>query len=230
MGDRFLWALFGPSGSGKTYLWRQHLQEMTSPRIVLDRMEHLTDLGVEVESVEHFRKTYIRIAQGELPQAKNNCFVVSWATKANGTALFDLARSAGLAATYVADEVYKWYPQRGSRDENLEELLMEGRKQSQSLVCTARKPQKVGKDILDECVLTAFRMQGKHSAERVADYFPQSRIDKNVIRNLGEHEFISTGRVEMLPWASRWPWADGDNVAIMRWSDEESAVQRVSVL
>lgn len=222
--NRVVWSIFGPSGSGKTYLWQHLLDETPAPRFVIDRRDSLSDLGAVVESAEHLRKCLIAVERGDLPRAVNDTWVIEWANVVNGKALFDLARSCRLPGTYIADEVYHWYPQAGARDDNLHEILMEGRQDGQSLIATSRQPQNVGKNLVNESALTAFGMSAQTAAKRVAQYLPR-RVTPQKIMNLGQYEHVYAGRTEMLPHDP--PQADGDRVAVCRLDPGTGEIRRV---
>lgn len=224
--DRTLWALFGPTGSGKTWLWKHYLDRLPTPRLVLDRRDDLTDLGVTVTSAEHWRRAVIAVASGEIRPPVNDCYVMEWTSKRNGAALWELVRSAKARGCYVADEVQHWYGQR-SRNDHLHELLMEGRKDGQSLIATSRRPQNVAQDLLNEAVLTSFRMQGKHAADRVADHFPR-HVGRAEVRSLGEYEFITVGRLQMLPFDL--PETEGEAVPVCRLDPEAGELNHVNTL
>lgn len=211
--DRFCWTIIGPTGSGKTYLWKQLRPEFPRPIVALDRVGDLSDVGLSVESAEHLRRYLIAAAAGKVKHAP--AYVIEKATVRNGAALFDLARRASMSGTFIVDEAHNWYPATGSHNDDLHQMLMEGRHDDQSLVFCTRRPQNLGKNALNESAVTCFAQNDPHGRKRAAKYMGPE-VSGDELTQLEEYEFLTGGRAHTLPWTM----PEG----VARWSDQQESI------
>ena len=137
--------------------------------------------------------------EGKVDGSPNGGYVVENATIQNGEALFKLATQSGLGGTYIVDEAHNWYSTGAAQDQNLHQMLMEGRHDAQSLVFCTRRPQNLGKNALNESAVTCFAINDPGARSRAAKYMGPN-VDEHDIDSLGRYEFITGGRAQTLPF------------------------------
>jgi len=224
MKERFCWTLIGPTGSGKSYLWKQMMKQFPRPVIALDRVGDCEGVGLTVSSAEHLRRYLLAYVEGKVQGSKNGAYVVEQATVQNGEAVFKLARQSGMGGTYIVDEAHNWIPATGKQDQNLLQMLKEGRHDAQSIVFCTRRPQNLGKNALNESAVTCFGLTDPGARTRAARYMGPE-IDEHDINALGQHEFLTGGRASVLPFDVS--AGESPTSTVCRWDDATGKIKAV---
>lgn len=205
--DRFVWTLSGGTGSGKTYLWRQITPLMQRPIICLDRVADLTDAGLCFDSGEHLRQYMIAAIDGDVPGSENGVYVVdggtgrgdtpAGCTVQNGEAVLEMLWRAQFPCTIVLDEAHNWYSER-DKNEDLDQILREGRHYGISVVACTRRPQNLGSQLLSESLLSVFEHGDKQGRKRAAEVLGPDVRPRDVAE-LGGREYLLGGRTSQVP-------------------------------
>lgn len=202
--DRFVWTLSGGTGSGKTFLWRQLVDYMRPPVIALDRVADLTDAGLCLNSGEHLRKYLIAAMEGDVPDP--GVYVVDGGTGRgdtpagctieNGEAVLEMVWRAKMPCTLVLDEAHNWYSER-DKNEDLDQILREGRHYGISVVACTRRPQNLGSQLLSESLLSVFEHNDKQGSKRAAEVLGPG-VKPRDVQQLGGREYLLGGRTSQV--------------------------------
>jgi hypothetical protein len=203
--NRFIWTLSGATGSGKSFLWKQLTGHFERPVFCLDRVADLTNVGLSFDSAEHLRQYLIASMQGKVDAPKNGTYVIDGGKGASGPvgctiesgrALLELVWRTKMSCTIVLDEAHNWASQRDF-DEHLDQIIREGRHHGISIVACTRRPQKLGKVLIGESLLSVFEHHDQPAQKRAAKALGHG-VEPEDLAEMRPQQYRIGGRTAMI--------------------------------
>jgi hypothetical protein len=179
---------------------------MVAPVIALDRVADLTDAGLCLDSGEHLRQYLIAAMEGDVEGSGNGVYVVdggtgrggspAGCTVAHGEAVLEMVWRAKLPCTIVLDEAHNWYSER-DKNEDLDQILREGRHWGISVVACTRRPQNLGSQLLSESLLSVFEHGDVQGRKRAAEVLGPD-VKPRDVGELNAREYLLGGRTSQV--------------------------------